>query len=171
MKIASSIKYALLGACLVIATKLTVFLTHSQFTTLGRYSGVFALAFLSIPLVLAIINRRDTELKGFIALKEVMRTGLFVCVIASMIVALFNYIYFRFIDHEILAYWLVESERSLRELKGSEEEIKKAQDYLTDFYSPSSQAMGSLTGVLGVGAVLAFILSAFLVKNPPSAEN
>ena len=167
MKISSSIKYALFAALLVIGCKLIVFFTHSQFTTIGRYSGILALALLTIPLALAIIHKRDKEPNGFISFKQVMRTGLMVCIIASLIVAVFNYIYFKFIDHEILAYWLVESEKSLHELKSSEEDILKAYNYLTDFYSPFSQAMGGLTGILGVGAILSLILSTFLVKNPP----
>ena len=163
-----TVRYSLLASVLVISIKLIVFFTHAQFTTAGRYSGILALALLAIPLTQAILHRRDKELNGFITLKQVMRTGLFVCVAASLIVALFNYIYFRFIDHEILAYWLTESEKSLREAKASEEDVKKAHDYLTDFYSPFSQATGGLTGVLGVGAVLSFILSTFLMRNPPN---
>jgi len=163
----SALKYSLLAAFLVIATKLIVFFTHSQFSIAGRYSGLLALSLLTLPLLLAILQRRDKELNGYISLKQVMRTGLFVCVIASMLVALFNYIYFKFIDHEILSYWLVQSEKSLRDLKSSEEDIKKAHDYLTDFYSPFSQAMGGLTGVLGVGAILSFLLSPFLIKQAP----
>jgi hypothetical protein len=166
-----SLKYPLLAAFFVIAVRLIVYLTHSQFSPMGRYSGILALALLSIPLGLAIKEKRDKELGGFISLKQVMKTGLFVSVLASLMVALFNAIYFKFMDHEILAYWLIESKKSLHELKASEEDIKKAHDYLTDFYSPFSQAMGGLTGVLGVGVVLSFILATFLMKNPPGTAN
>lgn len=171
MKIASSIKYPLLAAFIFIGSKLAVFFTHNQFTITGRYSGVIALALLSVPLALAIKDRRDNELNGFISLKQIMRTGLFVCVIASLIVALFNYIYFKYIDHEILSYYLIENAKSIRELNGSEEDIRQAREHLIEFYSPFSQAMGGLTGVLGVGAILSFFLSSFFIKKNPAAEN
>src|ERR1051326_4196369 len=83
----SIFKYALIAASLVIATKLIIFFTHSLFTAIGIYSGLFSLFLISIPLFLAVKNRRDNELGGYISFKEIAKVGLGISVIAGLTIS------------------------------------------------------------------------------------
>lgn len=168
MKISSSIKYALFAALLVIACKLIVFFTHSQFTKFGIYSGLISLFLIIIPLFLAIKNKRNKELGGFITLKEVMKTGLFISVCAGMLNAVFIFFYYKFIDHETLAQLIEQTETFMKNANNSQSEIDIQIISLKEFYSPFKQATGVLTGVLVAGIILSFVCSTFLVKNHPS---
>ncbi len=171
MKISSSVKYALFAALLVIGCKLLFFFTHSQFTAIGRYAGLGSLLLLTLPLSIAFINKRNHELGGYITLKQLMRTGLGICLFASLLVAVFDFLYFKFIDHEILAYYLSENERLMREINKPESEIQLTLNSIREFYTPLSQATGALTGVLGGGALLSFFISPLIVRNPPKENS
>ncbi|HEY4799142.1 MAG TPA: DUF4199 domain-containing protein [Bacteroidia bacterium] len=166
----SLFKYSLIASVIVIIPKLVVFLTHSQFVGIGVYSGLISLLFISIPLIFAIRNKRN-ELGGFIRLREVMNVGLAVSVISGLIIAAFNFIYYKFIDHETLAQLIIRTEDALKAVKKNQSEIDVEINALKEFYSPFKQATGVLTGVLTAGVILSFLSSTFLVKNPPSQEN
>jgi len=165
------LKYSLLASFIVIATKLIVFFTHSQFTTFGIYSGLISLLFISIPLFLAIKKVRDNELGGFITLREIMKTGMGVSVISGLIISVFIFLYYKFIDHETMEQLIVKSENIMRKANKSKPEIDVAIISLKEFYSPFKQATGVLTGVLTAGVILSFLSSAVLVKNPEQKTN
>jgi len=161
-------RYSLLASFLVIATKLFVYFTHSQFTKFGIYSGLISLLLIIAPLFLAIKNKRDKEQGGYITLKEVMKTGLFIAVITGMLNALFIFFYYKFIDHETLAQLIEQTESFMKKANNTQSEIDIQIISLKEFYSPFKQATGVLTGILIAGILLSFICSTFLVKNPPS---
>jgi|ERR1035437_3904616 uncharacterized membrane protein (DUF106 family) len=167
----SSLKYSLLAAFLVITTKLIVFYTHSQFTNFGIFSGLTSLFLIIVPLFLAIKDKRDKDPGGFITLKEVMKTGLFVAVVAGLLNSVFIFFYYRFIDHETLSELIEQTQSVMHKAKTSQSEIDVTIINLQEFYSPFKQATGVLTGVLVAGIILSFVCSTFLVKNPPQDNN
>lgn len=171
MKLSSSIKYALLAALLVIGCKLIVFFTHSQFTAIGIYSGLISLLLIVVPLFLAIKNKRDNELGGFIVLKEVMKVGLGISVISGLIVCVFTFLYYKFLDHETLAQLISQTEDFMKKENKPQNEIDAQIIALKEFYAPVKQATGVLTGILISGLILSFILSTFFVKRNPASEN
>lgn len=165
----STLRYSLLASALMIFVKLGVYFTHSQFTTFGIFSGLIGLLLISIPLVMAIRNRK-AELNGYIALKEVMKTALGISVVTALIVAVFTYLYFLLLDHETLEQLIVQTTEYLKKENKPQSEIDIAIISLKEFYSPLKQATGVLTGVLIAGLILSFISSTFLVKNPPNTN-
>lgn len=163
----SALKYSLLAAFIVIATKLIVFFTHSQFKNFGIFSGLISLVLIVVPVFLAIKNKRDKELGGFITLKEVMKTGLFIGVVAGLLNAAFIFFYYKYIDHETLAHLIEQTESVMHKANSPQSEIDVTIISLQEFYAPFRQATGVLTGILTAGIILSFICSTFLVKNPP----
>ena len=171
MKSGYSFRCALLYAALFIAIKLSVFFTHAQFISIGAYAPLIALTLIVIPLYFGIKNKRDQELNGFISLREVMKTGFFISFISSLLISVFIFIYYQYIDREIVTHWIAEAQRLGVKENKSADEIKTAIETLTRFYSPFNQVTGVLTGVLGVGIVLSFILSSFLVRRSAAEIN
>ena len=164
------LKYSLLASFIVIAIKLLVYFTHSQFSQFGIFSGLISLALLVIPLVLAIKDKKN-EQGGFITLKEIMKVGLGISVITGVIVCVFTYLYFQFLDHETLSQLISQTEDFMKKENKLQSEIDVQIIALKEFYAPFKQATGTLTGILISGLILSFISSTFLVKNPPASEN
>lgn len=170
MKLSFSFKCALLSTAIFIAIKLATFITHTQFTGMGAYSGLIALGLTAIPLYSGIKHKRDQQLGGYITIRQVMIAGVGISIQACILVAIYTYIHYSFIDTEAIAHWTEEAKKMGAKENKSAEEIQAAIEMLTEFYSPFKQATAALTGILGTGAVLSFILSTFLVKKPENSE-
>ena len=165
------LKYSLLASLLVITVKLAVYFTHTQFTQFGIYSGLLSLLLLIFPLFIAVKEKRDKELNGFIPLKEAIKTGLGIAVISGLTISTFTFLYYTFIDRETLTVLIKKSEAFMQQQKKSQSEIDLQITALKEFYSPLRQATGALTGILTSSLILSFIFSTFLVRNPPVSEN
>ncbi len=171
MTVSYSFRCALASTGIFIAIKLANFFTHTQFTGIGAYSGLIALALTIVPLYFGIKHKRDHDLGGFITIRQVMITGVVISLQACAMVAIYNFIHYSYIDKEVIAHWTAEAKRLGAIEKKSDAEIQAVTDNLIEFYSPFKQATVALTGILGTGTVLSFILSTFLIKNPGSSEN
>ena len=167
MKIPYSFRFVLLSAAIYIFINLTVYFTHHQFSGIGAYSRLISLALLGIPLFAHIKHKRDLELGGFISLRQVMVAGVALSLMTCSLIAVYTYIHFKFIDQEVISYWISEAKRSGLKEKKSPEEIQAAIVMLTEFYSPFKQSTVVITGVLGTGTILSFIFSTFLVRRLP----
>ncbi len=170
MKLSFSFRCALLSAGIFIFIKLASFLTHTQFTGIGAYSGLIALGLNALPIFAGIKYKRNTELGGYISLRQAWLAGVVVSLQACLIAALYTYLHYSFIDTEVIAHWTGEAQRLGTKENKSEAEIQEAIKMLTEFYSPFKQATMALLGILGTGTVISFILSTFLIKKP-AGEN
>ena len=164
-------RYSLLAVVLFISIKLTVFLSHSEFSGIGVYTGLISLFLLCIPLFLGIKHKRDHELAGYITIRQVMVTGIAISAMSGLLIAAYTFIHYKYIDMDVIEHWVSEAKRLGVNEHKSEAEIEQAIVMLKEFYSPFKQATVVLTGVLGVGTVMTFILSTLLVKRDPAAEN
>ena len=171
MKLGFSFRCALLAAAIFISIKLITFLTHTQFSGIGAYSGLISLALLSIPLFIGIKHKRDVDFGGYITLRKAMIAGVAISIMSGIIISVYNYLHYKYIDTEVMSYWIAEAQKLGAAEKKSETEIQQAIDMLKEFYAPFKQATVALTGVLGAGTVLSFILSTFLIKHAPESSN
>ena len=171
MNLSYSFRCALASTGIFIAIKLATFFTHTQFSGIGAYSGLIALALTIVPLYFGIKHKKDNELGGFITIRQVMIAGVIISIQACLLVALYTFIHYSYIDTEAVAHWTAEAKRLGAAEKKSDAEIQAAIVMLTEFYSPFKQATVALVGILGTGTVLSFMLSTFLIKNPASSQN
>jgi hypothetical protein len=162
-------KYPLIASALVIALKLVVVYAHMQLTPFGIFLGIFSFILMAVPIFLALKNRRDNELGGFLTVKQAMGTGMFFSIITGIIVGIFIYVFSSYIDHETTPLILKKIEENLRAANASPAEIETELTAQKDFYSPFNQALkGGLISVLVFGFILSFICSMFVMKNPPA---
>jgi Protein of unknown function (DUF4199) len=160
-----SLKCALASTAIFSAIKIANFLSHTQFSGVGIYSGLIALALTIIPLYAGIKHKRDHEFGGFISIRQVWITGIIISVQAGILIAIYTFIHYSFIDTEVIPHWVMEAKRLGLQEKKSQPEIQEAIDMLTRFYSPFKQATVASLGILGTGALFSFILSTFMVKT------
>lgn len=171
MQLSYTFRCALFASALFIAVKLTLFFTHNQFSVAGGYVSLASLTLTGIPLYFGIKHKRDSELGGFITLRRATLTGVAISIIACLIVAVYTFLHYTFIDKEIITHWINEAKRLGAKENKSEEEIQAVITRLTEFYSPFKQATVALVGVLGTGTALSFILAIILVKKPETSDN
>jgi hypothetical protein len=166
-----SLRCALATTGIFIAIKLANFLSHTQFSGIGAYSGLIALALTIVPLYFGIKYKRENELGGFINVRQVWIAGIIISLQSGILVALYTFIHYSYIDTEVTAHWIAEAKRLGTQEKKAEAEIQEAIVMVTEFYSPFKQATVALLGILGTGAVFSFILSTFLAKRLGDSEN
>ncbi|TAL61458.1 MAG: DUF4199 domain-containing protein [Bacteroidetes bacterium] len=171
MNLNYSFRCALLSTGIYIAIKLAAFFTHTQFTGVGAYSGLITLGLTGFPLYAGIRHKRDQKFGGFINIRQVMVAGVKISISACLLIALYTYIHYSYIDREVIVHWIAEAKRLGAQENKSEAEIQEAIKMLTEFYSPFKQATVALVGILGTGTVLSFMLSSFLVRKPKISEN
>ena len=85
--------FALVYCVLVIAFKLFVFNSGMQMTKLGMYSHILSLLLMS-PFILLLVFLARKQLGGEIAGKVALIQGLTFVLIASVVLSIFNYVFF-----------------------------------------------------------------------------
>jgi hypothetical protein len=165
------LRYALIASALVIVWKLSLYVAHAQLTLAGQFAGLISLALVFIPLFLGIRQKRNKELGGYISLRQVMLTGMAISVISSVIIAVFTYIYYEYIDKEIVQMYLSHAEKEMTAQKKPAGEIQQQFAAITAFFNPLRQASIALLNLMVAGVILSFISSTFLLKKLPRQVN
>jgi|GEM_PF-4489360 len=164
-----TVKYGIVIAGVNIVWILSIYYSHNQFTRVGLYSFLISLLFFFPVLFKAIKDKRDNELNGFMTLNTCMKTGMTVTIVCAMIMAVFYYVYFKFIDHEIIPFYMKEGEMAVKSNpKFKIEDIELA---VNSMFSPFKQATVALIRYTIAGALFSFICSTFLVRQPPENLN
>lgn len=169
MTLSKPVTYGIAVALASILWLLGIFFTDSQFTKLGMYSFLISLLFMFPALYLAIKDKRDREQGGVISLGTCIRTGMTASVVCAMLMGLFYYIYFRFIDHGVVPFYLKEAAAAAgSDPKYDPHEMETA---IRSMFSPFRQATMAIIRYLVAGFLFSFICSTFLVRHPSEDMN
>ncbi len=97
-----AIQFGILFALVIIAFKLSIYLTGNQNTTLGKFSHLISLA-LFIPFSLAYVKWiRDSDFEGIIGGKVAIRENLKYVIISILILSIFNYFFYEYAIKNVL---------------------------------------------------------------------
>lgn len=164
----SIVLYSVIASLIIIVVKFIVYYANLQLTLMGIFMGIFSLILMIFPLYFAMKTRRDTELGKFMTIRQAMGTGMMFSIITGLITGVFIYIFSAYIDHETTPLILKKIEENMRAAKISQPEINAELIAQKAFYSPFNQALkGGFMSILGVGFILSFISSMFVLRNPP----
>lgn len=159
-----NIKYGLFAGTILIIVKYIILVSFnevSQTAVIIDYLGVIALA---LACYLAVQEKRKNYNKGSITFGEAFMIGMYVSLIAAIMVGLFLYINASVIDPERVTRVIKKTEEEMRGLNYSEEEIKKALDNARVYYKPMSQLMMGTTVII-YGLFISLLVAAFTKKN------
>lgn len=123
------------------------------------------LILLTVPI--GIFVERNRYEKGKFYFADSFKTGMRTAGIGALVLALFTYIYFKFIDLETVTEMLKAYEQSLTEAGYEQEKIKEAVDGRREFLSPAIQAVFPLLFCMFGGGVVSLLSSLVLSKFPP----
>ena len=113
------------------------------------------------------VNYRDKALNGFMSYGEAFRSLFFTLLFASVLMTIFMFIYFKYINVDYFDSAKVKAEEQMREKGMSDEQIEMGMKYAATFMSPAWVATFTLLGYLIIGSILSAIAAAFIKKENP----
>lgn len=104
---------------------------------------------------------------GFIEFKEAAKYGILYSLALSLILAVFNYIYYQFIIPDAVDYFVSEAKKSMIEGNLKEEDIAKSIEIVKSYFGNFRMFMSTLI----FGVILSLIAAAILRKKNPHPFN
>lgn len=162
-----NMKYGLFAGTILIIVKyiiLTSFNEVSQLAVIIDYIGVIALA---AACYMAVVEKRKKYNEGYITFGEAFMIGMYVSLIAAIMVGIFLYVNASVIDPLRVERVITQTEKEMLGLNYSREEINKAIENARIFYKPLTQMMMGTTIII-YGLFISLIIAAVLKKNKPN---
>jgi len=156
----------IMGIVLIIYNLIMYFLDLSLEQWVGWVSYIFMIG----VIVLATINYRDKELGGVITYGQALGFGVMVVLFASVIQAIYTYLFMTFIDPEFVNKILAMTEEKMIEQGIPEDQIEMGLAMQKKFMSPIIMSLITIPASVFFGLIFSLITSAFLKKNKPEIQ-
>ncbi len=152
-----------LGVILVIYSLILYVVGLNENQWLAAISYVIT----AIVLFFVIVNFRDKQQDGFITYGKGVSVGTLTGLFASVILAIFTYIYVNYIDPSVIEKALVQAEESIlaRQPNISDEELDNAMKMVEIFTSPVLMAVMSIFWYTLVSLVFSLLISIFAKRE------
>lgn len=162
----TTIKYGLTAGLAYIVFTLVLFLLG-----LEKSSGLGMVGYLILlgAQFLGVKEMRDDELKGFISFSQAWKKGLIIALTAGVIASLYMAIHLNYINPELMAEVLEQTESQMEERGSSSEEIEMGMKIAEFFTNPLMTSVFTLLGFAILGMLLALIPAAVLKNESPEA--
>lgn len=114
---------------------------------------------------------RDENLGGYITYGRALGFSVVMMIIASLISAIYTFIFYKWIDPSQIEVLKQMSEQRLYERGGlSEQQIDMAMQYSQRFLSPTWLALGVVLNTIFMGFLFSLIISIFIRKKDQQAQ-
>lgn len=159
-----AIKMGALMALLLIGYSLIL-----QYTGMIQNRGLGSISFVLIMLglFLGVKNYRDTYLEGWITFGQAFNMGFRILLYASIIYAVYTYVFLKFIDYsQLIEARRLAEEEILNNPDLSEEAVEQALNFSRKYILiPGTMAILAFFSNLLIGSILAVINAALLKRN------
>ena len=130
----------------------------------GSYTNLAELAVIALAIPIAVfIARREND--GMITFNNAIKTGIGTTAIAAVVVCIFTFIYFKFMNTAVLDNAVNEAVKYALEKKLDVEETKKTIEGAKQVFSPFVQATSALFGIMLTGFFVSVISAVALKKE------
>lgn len=136
-----------------------------NFHELGLYIGIVAILIPVIGIFLGIRERREKTNFGYISFGEAFRTGIVITFIVAVMIVLFTYAYYEYMNPNYVNYLAAETEKALIKQNAGREEINAAVTIIKYQFSFNVQIIQQLLFILLGGTAITFIVSMILKKE------
>ncbi|RLD88510.1 MAG: hypothetical protein DRJ09_08260 [Bacteroidetes bacterium] len=165
----SSLVAGVLVSVALIIFKLVLFLLDvdgESYIQFGYYI-VFALG-----LAWAIYSVRNSKLDGFATYGKAFMIGLYASISIAVIMAVYTYVYMKYIDPSFVDNLLANAEDKMIETNPdmSEEDLNKALEMTKMFMQPGLMSVFSIFGSIITGAIFSLIVAIFAKREQVSIE-
>ena len=125
--------------------------------------------YISYALIAAVIffasKAKRNELGGHLTYGQGLGTGTGVAFFGGILVAFYTYVFFIFIDPDMLAELVIRAEDQMYENGLPDEQVEMSMKYTRKFMQPGPMAFMVLIGYVIVGFIVSLITSAILKKE------
>ncbi len=159
------LKYGLFSSFLLFVWMVFEYtLLVPNFHELGSFIGIIAAI---IPVIGIYLGIREKKIKtnfGYITFGEAFKTGIVITFIIAVLIVIFTYVYYEYINPDFVNYLSAETEKSLLQKNTGRDEINAAVTIISYQYSLNVQIIQQLLFILVGGSVISFIISMLLKK-------
>ncbi len=136
----------------------------------GTNQTIASLSYLILPIVLFLAIKKNQDVSENYSFGAGFGTGFKVTAIAAVIVSLFTYIYFAYIDPEMIQFIMEQAENNLYAQDMPEDQIEVALKIQQAFMTPGYMSlMGGIMYLL-FGTILSLIIAAITKKSDQQAQ-
>ncbi|MEO6902257.1 MAG: DUF4199 domain-containing protein [Bacteroidia bacterium] len=143
-------------------------LTYYEVATIDKYRAIITMALLVLGIVLVILFQRKGN-RGFLEFKQAFKSGVLYTLFLALILAIFSYLYYKYIAPDAIAFYLSEAKKQVTETI-KPEDVLNFEKNVKDFFSPFKMFMSTII----FGIIISLLVAAiFQKKNPtmPFSEN
>lgn len=160
------IKYGLFASFLLFIWMIIEYtLIVPNFHELGSYIGIISIIIPVIAIFLGIKEKRDKTNFGYITFNEAFKTGITLTFIMAVMVVMFTYVYYEYINPGFVNYLAAEAEKNMIENNASREGINAAVTIIRYQFSLNIQVIQQLIFLILGGTAITFIISSLLKRT------
>jgi hypothetical protein len=138
-------------------------LTYYEVASIDKYRLIITVSLLIIGIVLSIFFHRK-ENNGVLAFKTGMKTGILYTLLLATVLAIFNYLYYKFIAPDAIDYYVNDAKSQLIKLKIKPEDLPKFEEAVRNYFSSFKMFMSTLL----MGTIVSLATAGLLQKKAPT---
>lgn len=158
----SVLKSAMMTGLAVIAITLIGYMLD---LTTNKLFGILGFVVLLVGIVLGTKQVRENVLKGSITYGKAFVSGLLISVFAGVIVGIFSFILYKFIDPTLFDKILAIQEEAYLNAGMSEDQVEMTIEMARKMMSPVMTMISSIFGYALIGGIISLITSAILKRE------
>jgi hypothetical protein len=163
-----ALKFGIIYAAAIIIFDLVFFISGINRGEHPIIDSVLLLASSVTTLFFGMKIRRDEQPNGYSKYLEVLKTGLFIGVMASVMLAAWKFLFYKFINPEELINEMVTAKKAILEMDYFDEDKKmEIINAMKDKNTAESKISGQLFGVNVYALIISLIIAAFVKRNNP----
>ena len=151
----------------LIAYSLVLYLLGANESSAAQWGSY---AFIAAGIYLATKAKRDRE-NGVISYGQGVGTGVGVAFFASVLVAFYTFVFFAFIDPDMLEELILRTEDQMYEQGTPDGQVEMAMTYTRKFMQPGPMAAMVVLSYSFMGLIVSLITSAILKKDGDPFQN
>lgn len=121
-------------------------------------------------LIFVASKAKREELGGFISYGQALGTGVGVAFFGSILVAFYTYVFFHFIDPDMLEELILRAEDQMYDNGMPDDQVEMAMGYTRKFMQPGPMAAVVVFSYTFVGFLVSLVTSAIVKKEDPSFD-
>ncbi len=138
--------------------------TYYDVPSIDKYRQIITVSLIILGVFIVIFFKRK-ENNGFLQFKEGFKTGILYALLLALCLAIFNYIYYKFIAPDAIEYYLSEQKKLLMATtKVKPEDLPKFEDMVRSAFSSFKMLMQTVL----IGVMFSLIAAGILQKKTPA---
>ena len=137
--------------------------TYYEVAAIDKYRLLITIILLVAGIFLAIFfDKKDNN--GFLTFKAGFKTGMLYVFLLAILLAVFNYLYYKFIAPDAIDFYVSEAKKQVMEAKMKPEDLPKFEEAVRSYFSSFKMFMS----VVIMGVVISLVAAGILQKKPPT---